>query len=56
VEVPFRPLTEHTVLSHWAGERVWGLDPVVTDYRVRYCGTGTHAGCDHDTLSTGEPR
>ncbi|MEV6011939.1 hypothetical protein AB0M29_34630 [Streptomyces sp. NPDC051976] len=55
VEVPFRPLTERTVVSQWAGERVWDLDLTVDDYRVRYSGTGMQAGQDHDTRCTGEP-
>ncbi|MFD7296630.1 hypothetical protein ACFV9W_25355 [Streptomyces sp. NPDC059897] len=49
VEVSFRPASERTCLTQWAGEAAWelGLDPV--DHRVRYCAYGMDAGSDLDT-------
>jgi hypothetical protein len=55
VEVPFRPVSERTVLMQWAGEAVWDLGLALTDYRVRYCARGMDAGRKRDTRGQGEP-
>ncbi|GAA3726941.1 hypothetical protein [Streptomyces tremellae] len=55
VEVSFRPLSESTCLTLWAGEGAWDLDLPLTDYRVRYCARGRDEGRRLDTRSAGEP-
>ncbi|CAL9478886.1 hypothetical protein SUDANB145_02983 [Streptomyces sp. enrichment culture] len=55
VEASFRPVSERTRLSQWAGEAAWDLGLAVTDHRVRYCARGFDEGRRRDTRSPEDP-
>jgi hypothetical protein len=54
VEVSFRPSAPPALVG-WGGEDHWPLDLAVTDYRVRYSGTGLDQAHAQDTRTWGEP-
>ncbi|SEL99682.1 hypothetical protein [Streptacidiphilus jiangxiensis] len=56
VEVPFRPLSEKTVLVEWGGGTCRELGLTIRDYRARYCAIGMEAGRELDTRVAGEPQ
>lgn len=55
VEVPFRPVSEGTVLRQWNGKNRWELDLEERDYRVRYSACGMDAGRSKDVREDDEP-
>lgn len=56
VEVPFRPVSEETVLRQWNGKNSWELGLEERDYRVRYCATGMDAARRLNNRDDGEPQ
>ncbi|MFH8462627.1 hypothetical protein [Streptomyces sp. NPDC017991] len=56
VEVSFRPVSERSSLTEWAGQDSWELDLAETDYRVRYCGRGMDRARQLDTRLSDEPQ
>ncbi|WP_405841339.1 hypothetical protein [Streptomyces sp. NBC_01518] len=55
VEVPFRPVSEETVLRQWNGKNRWELELEERDYRVRYSAVGMDAGRSKDVREDDEP-
>jgi hypothetical protein len=55
VEVPFRPVSEETVLRQWNGKNRWELGLEERDYRVRYSAIGMDAGRSKDVREDDEP-
>lgn len=55
VEVPFRPVSEETVLRQWNGKSRWELELEERDYRVRYSAVGMDAGRSKDVREDDEP-
>lgn len=55
VEVPFRPVSEETVLRQWNGKSRWELELEERDYRVRYSAIGMDAGRGKDVREDDEP-
>ena len=55
VEVPFRPVSEETVLRQWNGKNRWELELGERDYRVRYSAIGMDAGRSKDVREDDEP-
>jgi hypothetical protein len=55
VEVPFRPVSEETVLRQWNGKNRWELELEERDYRVRYSAIGMDAGRSKDVREDDEP-
>ncbi|MFE1794812.1 hypothetical protein ACFW9L_01455 [Streptomyces sp. NPDC059517] len=56
VEVSFRPVSERSTLTQWAGEASWELELAEIDYRVRYCGRGMDQARRRDTRTSEEPQ
>lgn len=56
VEVSFRPVSERSSLTQWAGEASWDLDLAEIDYRVRYCGRNMDQARRRDTRLSEEPQ
>ncbi|MFD4553412.1 hypothetical protein ACFWP5_03665 [Streptomyces sp. NPDC058469] len=55
VEVPFRPVSEETVLRQWNGKNRWELGLEECDYRVRYSAIGMDAGRSKSVREDDEP-
>jgi len=55
VEVPFRPVSEETVLRQWNGKNRWELELEERDYRVRYSAIGMDASRSKDVREDDEP-
>ena len=55
VEVPFRPVSQETVLRQWNGKNRWELGLEERDYRVRYSAIGMDAGRGKDVREDDEP-
>ncbi len=56
VEVPFRPVSEQTVLRQWNGKARWELGLEQRDYRVRYSATGMDAASRLNNRDDGQPQ
>ncbi|MDV7215201.1 hypothetical protein [Streptomyces prunicolor] len=55
VEVPFRPVSEETVLRQWNGKDRWELELEERDYRVRYSAIRMDDGRGKDVREDDEP-